>query len=57
MNGLLNICTLVHTSVAGIGILIEKGFQGGGDILRAHGYDVFSLAIIDEMSEDGIRFR
>ena len=57
VNGLLDICAQAGTSVAGIGILIEKGFQGGGDILRARGYDVFSLAIIDEMSEDGIRFR
>ena len=57
VNGLLDLCSQAGASVAGIGILIEKGFQGGGDALRAQGYDVFSLAVIDEMSETGIRFR
>lgn len=36
---------------------IEKGYQGGGDKLRAMGVDVLSLAVIDEMSESGIKFR
>ena len=57
VNGLLDLCAQAGTSVAGIGILIEKGFQGGGDALRSRGYDVFSLAIIDEMTETGIIFR
>ena len=45
--------------VEGVGICIEKGFQGGGDRLRAQGYDVKSLAIIEEMdAESGsITFR
>ena len=55
--GLLDICAKAGAKVAGIGICIEKGFQGGGDALRAKGYRVESLAIIESMSEDGIVFR
>ena len=43
--------------VEGIGIVIEKGFQNGGRILRELGYRVESLAVIDEMRENRIRFR
>ncbi len=44
-------------TVDGIGIVIEKGFQNGGKILRELGYRVESLAVIEEMSENIIRFR
>lgn len=54
MHGLLDVCA----QVGGIGIAIEKGFQQGGDTLRAQGYKVSSLAIVDEMTDDGrLRFR
>ena len=35
----------------GIGIAIEKGFQPGGDELRAEGYDLDSLAIVKSMDD------
>ena len=35
----------------GIGIVIEKGFQGGGSIIRNLGYQLESLAIVDAMDE------
>ena len=57
VDGLLDLCAQAGAEVAGIGIGVEKGFQGGGDALRSRGYDVLSLAIIDEMSPDGIVFR
>ena len=41
-----NIAPLVGDA-EGIGIAVEKGFQGGGDALRAEGYDVDSLAIVE----------
>jgi xanthine phosphoribosyltransferase len=41
----------------GIGIAIEKGFQKGGKILRSEGYDLKSLAIVDELKADHIKFR
>lgn len=47
--GLIDLINQANAKVIGIGIAIEKGFQHGGDILRNKGYDVYSLAIIDEM--------
>ena len=52
MNGLLDICHQAGAQVAGIGIAIEKGFQEGGDKLRAQGYKLESLAIVDKMTDD-----
>ncbi len=53
MKGLLDICSQAGCEVAGIGICIEKGFQQGGKELRAQGYKVASLAIVDHFNEDG----
>lgn len=44
-------------TVAGIGAVIEKGFQGGSDKLRARGYAVESLAIIEKIEEGIIFFK
>ena len=55
--GLLDISAQAGAAVAGIGIVIEKGFQGGGDALRKDGYNVQSLAIIDSMKDCKVRFR
>ena len=55
--GLLEIARQAGAAVAGIGIVIEKGFQGGGDALRREGYNLQSLAVVDEMSPQGIVFR
>ena len=45
--------------LVGAGIVIEKGFQPGGDRLRADGIRVESLAIVESMDEKtgSIRFR
>ncbi len=53
---------LVHQAgaeVAGIGIAVEKGQQKGGGELRAEGYWLESLAIVEEMDwqTQTIRFR
>jgi len=55
--GLLDISEQAGAAVAGIGIVIEKGFQGGGDQLRKKGYNVQSLAIIDSMENKMLKFR
>ncbi len=55
--GLLDISQQAGAEVAGIGIVIEKGFQGGGDKLRGAGYNVQSLAIIDSMENNTVVFR
>ncbi len=43
-------------TVAGIGAVIEKGFQGGSRKLRDMGYRVESLAVIREISDGNIIF-
>ncbi|MEX1307813.1 MAG: xanthine phosphoribosyltransferase [Eubacteriales bacterium] len=55
--GLLDISSQAGAEVAGIGVVIEKGFQGGGDKLRGQGYNVQSLAIIDSMENETVVFR
>ncbi len=49
MQGLIEIIEQSDASVEGIGIVIEKGFQEGGKIIRDYGYQVESLAIIESM--------
>lgn len=56
--GLIDVVEQAGAKLAGCGIVIEKGFQEGGRMLRERGIRVESLAIVDEMSEEsGIRFR
>ena len=55
--GLINIVEQSGATLVGCGIAIEKGFQEGGRILREKGIRLESLAIIEAMDEDGIRFR
>ena len=57
LNGLIDIVGQAGASLAGCAIAIEKGFQGGGDALRAKGIRVESLAIIDKMTDDSLEFR
>ena len=49
LEGLMDIVRQAGGIVEGIGVAIEKGFQGGGDKLRQMGVNLHSLAIIDEM--------
>ena len=55
--GLLDIVGQAGAKAVGAAIAIEKGFQKGGDMLREKGIRVESLAIIDQMTDDGIVFR
>ena len=59
LQGLISIVSSAGANVAGIGIVIEKGFQQGGQIIRNLGYHLESLAIVEEMNADtgDIRFR
>ena len=36
---------------------VEKGFQHGGDSFREQGYNIHSLAVIEEATPDHITFR
>ena len=51
--GLIDLVRAAGATVVGAGIAIEKGFQDGGKAVRDMGIRVESLAIIDEMHEDG----
>ncbi|MBR2388530.1 MAG: xanthine phosphoribosyltransferase [Clostridia bacterium] len=49
LQGLISITEAAGASVAGIGIVIEKGFQYGGRSIRNLGYQLESLAIVESM--------
>ena len=55
--GLINIINQANAETVGCCCVIEKGFQGGGDALRAQGIRVESLAIVDEMTDTTLTFR
>lgn len=52
VNGLLDLIECAGASVEGIGIVIEKGQQMGGRLLREKGCRVESLAVIERMDEE-----
>ena len=57
LTGLISIVEQAGATVVGCVAAIEKGFQMGGDSLREKGYRVESLAIVDEMTDEGVVFR
>ena len=59
LQGLISIANNAGASVEGLGIVIEKGFQSGGQIIRNLGYHLESLAIVDAMDAEAgtITFR
>lgn len=57
LKSLVDLCRQAGARVVGAAVAIEKGFQMGGDSMRAAGYRVESLALIDSMEDDSIQFR
>ena len=57
MRGLCDIVAAAGATLEGIGCAVEKGFQGGGDRLRAAGVKLKSLAIIESAEPGHIVFR
>ena len=59
LQGLIAIAKSAGASVEGIGIVIEKGFQIGGRVIRNLGYHLESLAIVDSMdaATGSVKFR
>lgn len=57
MRGLCDIVNAAGAQLMGIGCAVEKGFQGGGDRLRAAGFNLKSLAIIESAEPGHIVFR
>lgn len=52
--GLIDLVEQAGAMVAGIGIVIEKGFQNGRQLLEEKGYRVESLAIVKEIHEGSV---
>ena len=51
LEGLAELVTKSGAELAGAGVVIEKGFQVGGDIIRSKGIHLESLAIVESMDE------
>jgi len=51
LEGLAALVEASGAKLAGAGIVIEKGFQAGGDKIRSKGIRLESLAIVDSMDE------
>ena len=57
LKGLIELIEHAGATVVGAGIVIEKAFQPGGELIRSMGVRVESLARIASMSEeDGVKF-
>ena len=57
MRCLIEIVQAAGAELVGIGCAVEKGFQGGGDRLRAAGMNIKSLAIVESAEPGNIVFR
>ncbi|MBO5418975.1 MAG: xanthine phosphoribosyltransferase [Bacteroidales bacterium] len=55
--GIIDLVNQAGASLEGMGFLIEKGFQTGGDELRGRGIHIESLAIIDSLDNCTIKLR
>ena len=56
VKGLLDIANQAGATVVGVGIIIEKGFQDGGQLLREQGVRIESLARIISLANGKIEF-
>lgn len=52
LQGLISIANSAGATIEGLGIVIEKGFQIGGNVIRNLGYHLESLAIVDSMDAE-----
>ena len=59
LEGLADLVQMAGAQLVGAGIVIEKGFQPGGEIVRSKGIRVESLAIVESMdpATGTVRFR
>lgn len=55
--GLCELVQEARAELVGVGIAVEKGFQGGGDRLREMNINYHALAVIEEAQPDHILFR
>jgi len=57
LEGLVKLVQMSGAKLAGAGVVIEKGFQNGGKRIREQNVRVESLAVIDSMDGNEIKFR
>ena len=57
LQGLIELVEESGASIEGAGIVIEKGMQAGGQIIREKGIHLESLAIIDSMTDTSLTFK
>ena len=55
--GIIELVEKANATLSGMGFLVEKSFQHGGDYLREKGYQVESLALIDSLDNCKITFK
>lgn len=54
--GLMRLVESAKATTAGVGICIEKAFQNGGELIRATGAELHSLAVVDVKKDGTICF-
>lgn len=54
--GLIALVEQAGATLAGVGVVVEKGFQPGGRMLRERGVNLQSLVIIESLGPSGIIF-
>lgn len=57
MTGLMDICKQAGATIDGIGIVIEKSFQGGRELIEKEGIQLESLAIIEDLKNGKVVFK
>ena len=57
LEGLAKLVKDSGAELVGAGVVIEKGFQNGGQKIRDMGVRLESLAIVDSMTDDSLTFR
>jgi xanthine phosphoribosyltransferase len=55
--GIMDLVEQAGAELVGMGFLIEKAFQKGGDLLRSTGIHIESLAIIESLDNCEIKFK
>jgi len=55
--GLIELVKQANATLSGVGIVIEKGFQEGGEILRNNNVNLQSLAIVNKFKNGEITFK
>ena len=55
--GIIDLVEQAGATLEGMGFLIEKGFQNGGELLRNRGIHIESLAIIESLDNCNVTFR